>query len=462
MDLEAVCFDADLFLRYGGRGPRYTSYPTALQFTESFDEQTYRDAADASNSGCQPLSLYVHIPFCQSLCYYCGCNKIVTRNAARIQSYLDALHAEIDMQAELFDRRRPVSQIHFGGGTPTYLADSQLIALMNRLAKGFTLATTTDHEFSIEIDPRSTHNETIQLLAQLGFNRVSLGIQDFDSRVQTAINRLQSETDVQRLMDDAHALGYRSVSFDLIYGLPHQSVRSFDRTLDAAIRMGPDRLAVYNYAHLPSRFKGQRLIREEDLPSPKQRLDILRHTIGKLTDAGYVYVGMDHFALPDDDLVTAKRDGSLQRNFQGYSTHAEADLVALGVSAIGKIGNVFAQNTVTTGDYEDAINDGRLAIRKGLVVDDDDQIRARVIHEVMCHDGLDYAAFQSQHGIDIPGYFAAEIRRLEPMANDGLITSSGAGFRVTPKGRLLLRNIAMIFDRHLITESTDRRYSKAI
>ena len=462
MDLEAVCFDPDLFQRYGGRGPRYTSYPTALQFTETFDEQAYRDAARASNTGCRPLSLYVHVPFCKSLCYYCGCNKIVTRNAERIQTYMDALHTEIDMQAELFDKDRPVSQLHFGGGTPTYLTDQQLIDLMTALNNRFTLDSANDHEFSIEIDPRSTHDDTMKLLSELGFNRVSLGIQDFDPQVQIAVNRLQSEADVERLMADVRAFGYRSVSFDLIYGLPHQSVVSFDRTLDAAIRMRPDRLAVYNYAHLPSRFKGQRMIREDELPSPEARIEILRHTIGKLIAAGYVYVGMDHFALPEDDLVQAKRNGTLQRNFQGYSTHSEVDLVALGVSAIGKIGNTFAQNTVTTKDYEDAITSGHLAIRKGLVVDDDDQIRSRVIHEVMCHDGLDYAAFEDQYDVDVRGYFSAEISRLEPLANDGLITTGDEGFQVTPKGRLLLRNIAMVFDRHLMAGNADQRFSKAI
>ena len=462
MDLEAVCFDSDLFERYGGRGPRYTSYPTALQFDDAFDEDAYRAAAAASNASCRPLSLYVHVPFCKSLCYYCGCNKIVTRNAERIQRYLDALHTEIDMQAALFDKRRPVSQLHFGGGTPTYLSDEQLVDLMATLADRFTLDTANDHEFSIEIDPRSTHDDTMELLARLGFNRVSLGIQDFDPQVQLAVNRLQSEDDVARLMDDARAFGYRSVSFDLIYGLPHQSVVSFDRTLDAALRMRPDRLAVYNYAHLPSRFKGQRMIREEDLPTPEARIELLQHTIGKLISAGYVYVGMDHFALPEDDLVKAKRNGTLQRNFQGYSTHSEVDLVALGVSAIGKIGNTFAQNIVTTQDYEDAINDGRLAIRKGLIVDDDDQIRARVIHEVMCHDGLDYQSFGSQYDVDVSNYFADEISRLEPLADDGLITTGDDGFQVTPKGRLLLRNIAMVFDRHLLSGAADQRFSKAI
>ncbi|MEM1434272.1 MAG: oxygen-independent coproporphyrinogen III oxidase [Pseudomonadota bacterium] len=466
MDLEAVCFDPDLFERYGGRGPRYTSYPTALQFDGAFDERAYREATVASAladaEGRRPLSLYVHVPFCKSLCYYCGCNKIVTHNAERIQAYLDALHSEIGMQAQLFDGRRPVSQLHFGGGTPTYLTDQQLVSLMTALGDNFSLDRANDHEFSIEIDPRSTHDETMRLLSELGFNRVSLGIQDFDPQVQLAVNRLQSEQDVERLMEDVRAFGYRSVSFDLIYGLPHQSVASFDRTLDAAIRMRPDRLAVYNYAHLPSRFKGQRMIWEEELPTPTARIELLSHTIGKLTSAGYVYVGMDHFALPGDDLVQAKRNGTLQRNFQGYSTHSEVDLVALGVSAIGKIGNTFAQNYVTTSEYQDAIAAGRLAVCKGLVVDEDDQLRARVIHQVMCHDGLDYAAFGNRFDVDVRGYFADEIKRLAPLAKDELIVLDDRGFKVTPKGRLLLRNVAMVFDRHLASGAADQRFSKAI
>ena len=342
-ELGSVCFDRELFEHYGGRGPRYTSYPTALQFDDAFSELDYRKAALASNADPGLLSIYVHVPFCESLCYYCACNKIVTRNGERIQAYLDSLHSEIAMQAQLFDDDRAVTQLHFGGGTPTYLSDAQLIALMQSLADRFNLRTDGNHEFSIEIDPRSTHDRTMRMLSSVGFNRVSLGVQDFDRQVQDAINRKQSVGDVQRLVDDARELNYRSVSFDLIYGLPNQSVGSFDETLDSVIAMRPDRLAVYNYAHLPARFKGQRMIREQDLPGPGTRLEILQHTIGKLSDAGYVYIGMDHFALPEDDLVQAKKQGTLQRNFQGYSTHADADLVALGVSAISKIGNTFSQ-----------------------------------------------------------------------------------------------------------------------
>jgi len=457
-----ICFDMDLVRRYGGRGPRYTSYPTALQFDPAYTLDDYRRAADASNSSGRPLSLYVHVPFCESLCYYCGCNKIVTRNAPRIQSYVDNLHEEVRMQAELFDRQRVVEQLHFGGGTPTYLSEAQLGELMTRLTTAFQLEHGDTREFSIEVDPRSVHGESMQFLAKLGFNRLSLGIQDFDPYVQQAVNRIQSAEDVQRLLDDARQAGYGSISFDLIYGLPHQTVASFDRTLQRVIQMRPDRLAVYNYAHLPERFKAQRLIREEDLPSGPVKLDILQSTIDRLSDAGYVYIGMDHFALPEDELVIAKRNGTLQRNFQGYSTHGGADLVALGVSGIGHVGNHFAQNTVKTAEYEDLIGRGRLAVTKGAIVDDDDLIRADVIQAIMCQDGLAFDTFDAEHGTEFRSYFADELGRLQPLAEDGLVEVDTGEIRVTPKGRLLLRNVAMIFDRYLSSAANDGRFSRAI
>ncbi len=457
----SVRFDAALVSRYDGRGPRYTSYPTALQFEERFTAARYSNLARKSNATGRPLSLYVHIPFCRSLCYYCGCNKVVTRNADRVRRYLECLREEIRMQAPLFDTARTVEQLHFGGGTPTYLEDGQLADIMEWLSADFRLAG-GEREFSIEIDPRSTHDETIDRLAELGFNRVSLGIQDFDADVQRAVNRIQSPTDVVRLVEDARRCGYRSVSFDLIYGLPRQSVASFDRTLDLVIDMQPDRLAVYNYAHLPERFKGQRMIREADLPSPRQKLDILKHSIEKLIDGGYVYIGMDHFALPRDGLVRAKADGTLKRNFQGYSTHGGCDLVSLGVSAISNIGTSYAQNAVSTIEYEQLIAAGSLPIKKGLVVDADDQIRAAAIHDIMCHDGVDMHAFGERHGVDFHDYFASELARLEPLLDDGLVELTADRIQVTPQGRLLLRNVAMVFDRYLSAGQSDRRFSRAI
>jgi oxygen-independent coproporphyrinogen-3 oxidase len=457
-----VCFDQELIARYDGRGPRYTSYPTALQFDERLTVGQYKMAARTSNESQRPLSLYVHIPFCESLCYYCACNKIVTRTAERVDKYLGHLFREIELQGSLFDDDRIVEQLHFGGGTPTYLSVEQLCGLMTHIAGSFKLDHSNQREFSIEVDPRTVNAATIKVLVDLGFNRLSLGIQDFDPVVQKAVNRIQSAEDVRALVDHSRAAGFESVSFDLIYGLPNQSVESFDRTVDKVIAMQPDRLAVYNYAHLPGRFKGQRMIREEDIPLPETKLQILDHTISRLTDAGYVYIGMDHFALPDDELVKAQNNNTLQRNFQGYSTHRECDLVALGVSAIGHIGNTYAQNTTTTMEYEAMLEAGRLPVKRGIEVDADDQLRAKVIQQLMCHDRLDFADFGARNNIDFKAYFATEVSRLEPLADDGLILLGPEGTQITPKGRLLLRSIAMTFDRYLADDSNDGRFSRAI
>lgn len=457
-----VSFDQDLIVRYGGRGPRYTSYPTALQFDDKFTADDYRAKARESNASDVPLSLYVHIPFCRSLCYYCGCNKIITRNQDRVARYMDMLYREIEMQSGLFDEDRKVEQLHFGGGTPTYLDEQQLAALMAHLRGAFNFDTSDQREFSIEVDPRTVDAERIRELWDLGFNRLSLGIQDFFEDVQKAVNRAQSPAEVQALVDSARAAGFGSISFDLIYGLPLQTGKSFDATLDTVIAMQPDRLAVYNYAHLPRRFKGQRMINADDIPAPETKLDLLHRTIDKLAAAGYIYIGMDHFALPGDELVLAREDGTLQRNFQGYSTHRQCDLVALGVSGIGSIGNMFAQNAISTIEYEEIIESGELPIKKGLIVDDDDLVRAAVIEELMCYDNLSYDDFSAKHGIDFREYFASEIGQLDILEKDGLIELSDAGVRITPEGRLLLRNIAMTFDRYIDLEENDNRFSKAI
>ena len=455
-----IRFDADLVRRYGGRGPRYTSYPTAVQFSDEFRVGQYRDNAVASNAAALPLSLYVHIPFCHELCYYCGCNKIVTRNQQRVSRYLDCLHREIAMQAELFDRARKVEQLHFGGGTPTYINERQLAVLMDRLDADFGLDLGKGHEYSIEVDPRTVDASRIRELAQLGFNRLSLGIQDFDERVQVAVNRRQSVESIEVLVNAARNHGFRSISFDLIYGLPHQTRDSFSRTLEIVASLRPDRLAVYNYAHLPERFKGQRMIRSEDLPGASDKLAILGETVGYLDKVGYHYVGMDHFALPDDDLVVARHQGTLQRNFQGYSTHRDTDLVGLGVSSIGSIGNVYSQNTTTTMSYEATIESGEIPVHKGIVVDVDDLRRASVIQSIMCYDEFRYGDFEAVHGVDPRQYFASEISRLEPLAIDGLVELHADGIGVTDAGRLLLRSIAMVFDRYLGQDEV--RFSKAI
>jgi oxygen-independent coproporphyrinogen-3 oxidase len=454
---ESVCFDLDLIQRYDGRGPRYTSYPTALQFSDKLTVGDYIANAKASNASGAPLSLYFHIPFCHTLCYYCGCNKIVTRNQERVSSYMNNLYREIDMQSELFDRSRVVEQLHFGGGTPTYLDEAQLRDLFRKIGESFTLDDSDKRQYSIEVDPRTVDSNGIRLLTELGFNRLSLGIQDFEPKVQEAVNRMQSADEVTALLDASRSSGFKSISFDLIYGLPHQTVTTFDRTLDTVIGMRPDRFAVYNYAHLPQRFKGQRMINAEDIPAPQTKLDILESTIEKLTGAGYVYIGMDHFALPDDELVLARRNGTLQRNFQGYSTHRYCDLVGMGVSSISSIGNVFSQNSVTTMEYEELIENGQLTVRKGIAVDDDDLVRADAIQSLMCYDELVYDEFNARNGVDFADYFAAEISRLE-----GLIEVSDSNIRITPKGRLLLRNIAMTFDRYIDLAENDNRFSRAI
>ena len=460
--LTGVCFDTELIVRYGGRGPRYTSYPTALQFSDSLTADDYKAHAVASNDSDVPLSLYVHIPFCHSLCYYCGCNKIVTHNQARVDRYLEMLYREIDMQATLFNSGRKIEQLHFGGGTPTYLDRDQLSDLMAHLRNAFNFDESENREFSIEVDPRTVDAGRIRHLAELGFNRLSLGIQDFDPDVQEAVNRAQTPDEVRSLVRSAVDSGFGSISFDLIYGLPHQTVESFNTTLDLVIDMKPDRLAVYNYAHLPQRFKGQRMINSGDIPLPETKLELLHHTIDKLCDAGYVYIGMDHFALPEDELVRARSNGTLQRNFQGYSTHRQCDLISLGVSGIGNIGNMFAQNAITTMEYEALIEKGELPIRKGIEVDDDDLLRADVIQALMCYDSLSFDDFGNEHNIDFREYFADEIKRLAPLAADDLIELDQSGVVITQKGRLLLRSIAMVFDRYIDQSENDNRFSKAI
>jgi oxygen-independent coproporphyrinogen-3 oxidase len=457
-----VSFDEELIKRYDGRGPRYTSYPTALQFHDDFSAGDYRRHAQASNASTRPLSLYVHIPFCKTLCYYCACNKIVTRNAERVKKYLRHLDQEIDMQAKLFDRTRKIEQLHFGGGTPTYLDEAQLRALMDHLREAFNFDESDTHEFSIEVDPRTVDSRMMTILAELGFNRLSLGIQDFDANVQRAVNRIQSTEQVYTLMQDARSNNFSSVSFDLIYGLPHQTVASFDKTLDKALEMRPDRLAIYNYAHLPARFKGQRMINDADIPLPETKLEILHHTIDKLSNSEYVYIGMDHFALPGDDLVLAQDNGTLQRNFQGYSTHRECDLIALGVSAIGNIGNIYAQNTTSTIEYEAILETGQLPISRGIEVDADDLLRADVISQLMCYDRLVFSEFNSLHGINFVHYFRDEVSNLQPLEDDGLVSVDDQEISITPKGRLLLRSIAMVFDRYLGQDLHDGRFSKAI
>jgi len=462
----SVRFDADLVRRYDRPGPRYTSYPTAVQFHDGFREAEYRAAAARTNGATPPapLSLYVHVPFCASPCFYCGCTKVITRSREQAENYLTRLYREIELQAELFDRERVVDQLHFGGGTPTFLNPWQLEDLLKKLDWHFSLRKDDQREFSIEIDPRTCEPDTIDLLARAGVNRMSLGIQDFDPEVQVAVNRVQSPEQTFALMDRARAAGYKSVSVDLIYGLPKQDRGRFERTLDIVIDAKPDRLAVYSYAHLPHMFKPQKRIHAEDLPSGAEKLALLGLTMEKLTTAGYVYIGMDHFALPDDELAVALREGSLHRNFQGYSTHADCDLVALGVSSIGKLGDTYAQNYKTLHDYYQAIDAGHLAVHRGLELNDDDRLRRSVIQSIMCRMRVDFAEVDSAWAVRFEDYFARELAALQPLIADGLLVMRERSFELTPIGRLLMRNVAMCFDAYLPghQQSDTPRFSRAV
>ena len=461
--MHKLVVDPDLIRRYDKSGPRYTSYPTAVEFHGGFTEAEYRAWAKRSNeiTPPRPLSLYFHIPFCDTVCFYCACNKVVTKNRRRAAPYLDHLHREIARQSELFDRKRVVEQLHWGGGTPTFISHEEMQQLMDVTRRHFHLRDDDQGEYGIEIDPREVRTETLALLRRLGFNRLSMGVQDFDPVVQKAVNRLQSEAETVAVLAQARTLGFRSISMDLIYGLPHQSVASFGRTLDKIISAGPDRLSVFNYAHLPEMFKPQRRIRAEDLPSPQEKLNILQLTIERLTQAGYVYIGMDHFARPDDELAVAQRNGTLYRNFQGYSTHAECDLVGLGVTSIGMVGDSYCQNQRTLEEYYAAIDDGHLPVMRGITLNADDKLRREIITQLICHFMLDVSTVEKSHDIRFSEYFSTELADLRVMQQDGLLDMDAGAIRVRPAGKLLIRNICMVIDRYL-REKQQRHFSKVI
>ena len=458
---QQIVFDPDLIKRYDKSGPRYTSYPTAVQFHTGFAEADYRRYAEQSNASGNPLSLYFHIPFCDTVCFYCGCNKVVTKDRTRAAPYLERLHRELELQGALFDRNRTVDQLHWGGGTPTFISHSEMTALMDKTRECFNLRDDDSGEYSIEIDPREVKVDTVALLRKLGFNRMSLGVQDFDERVQRAVNRIQSEQETMAALAAARSEGFKSISLDLIYGLPFQSVVSFSNTLDKILEISPDRLSVFNYAHLPELFKPQRRINAEELPAPQEKLNILQMTIEKLTAAGYVYIGMDHFAKPDDELAVAQRSGTLYRNFQGYSTHADCDLIGLGSTSIGQVGRCYAQNAKELEEYYAAIDAGHLTVFRGVELNDDDVLRRAVITDLICHFHLDKAKVAQQFNIDFDSYFAAELQELTAMQADGLLTVDAGHIQVQPAGKLLIRNICMTFDRYL-REKANQRFSKVI
>ena len=458
-------FDPGLIARYDVNGPRYTSYPAAPQFDAGFGEAQLRAAALASNEDPIPrsLSLYVHVPFCLSPCFYCGCTRIITRDAGRSPFYLQRLHREIELVAPLFDRDRPVLQLHFGGGTPNFLDRAQMAELLETLAQHFSFSRDATREFGIELDPRFCDADYVRALAPLGFNRVSVGIQDFDPEVQVAVNRIQSVAQTRAVLDAARESGFRSASVDLIYGLPKQTLAGFARTLDEVIALAPDRIAAYAYAHLPQRFKAQRQIHAADLPDAATRLRLLGLTVEKLTAAGYRYIGMDHFAREGDELARAQDAGTLQRNFQGYSTHGGCDLIGLGMSAISHIGASYSQNAHDLPGYYAALDAGRLPVARGLALSEDDVIRADAIGLLMCQGRLDIAAFEARHNVDFHLYFDAELRRLRKLARDDLVEIAPHALQVTPRGRYLLRHVGMSFDAYLAREAMPAvRYSRAL
>lgn len=458
-----AAFDIDLVRRYDGHGPRYTSYPTAPHFDAGFDAKQYRLQTEHSNVEAGPLSLYVHLPFCPSPCFYCACTRLITRQPAVIEGYLDHLLREIAMQGVLFNRSRSVEQIAWGGGTPTYLTPSQIAELMTALDRYFTLSRSENREFTVEIDPRTVEADTISTLAELGFNRASLGVQDFDPLVQEAVNRVQPVSQVAEVLAQLRRADFGSINFDLIYGLPKQTPERFADTLREVVVMRPDRIALYSYAHLPSLFKPQKRIVAADLPSPEVKLSLLQRAVETLGEAGYVYIGMDHFALPDDELVAAQREGRLHRNFQGYSTHRGCDLVGMGLSAISSLAGSYSQNDKTLPGYQTIIDEGHLPVVRGMRLHVDDLLRREVIQGLMCHSRLEFADIERRHGILFTEYFAHEMAELAPMEEDGLIFVDPEGIDIRPAGRLLLRSIAMVFDAYLRQhEVSEPRYSKVI
>ena len=457
--MKAIDFDPALIQRYDVNGPRYTSYPTANQFRGGDYRIPYtRALAELENKA--TLSLYVHVPFCATICYYCACNKINTNNHKHADQYIARLIEEMAMHAAFAPADHTIEQLHFGGGTPTFLNDQQMSTVFAALHRYFNLTDCFARDYSIEVDPRKLAPSRIQELARLGFNRMSIGIQDFDPAVQEAVNRIQTADETRSIVDAARGNGFRSISFDLIYGLPRQTVNGFRRTLERVVGLDPDRLSIYSYAHLPQRFKTQRQINAAELPSATVKLDLLETAIDFLSEAGYLYVGMDHFAKPTDTLIQAQVEKRVQRNFQGYTTHGHCPLIALGVSAISAVGPVYCQNAKDLGDYYAAIDSGRLAIERGCVLNDDDVLTRDVIQSLICSFELDLNAFRDRYQIDFREYFELEWPALEDMATQGLVKLTPNRIEVTPIGRFLIRNICMLFDAYLTPQTSG--FSKAI
>lgn len=458
---QKIQFDEALIKRYNQSGPRYTSYPTAVQFDEAFGLNDYKAAAQRSNDSGRGLSLYFHIPFCDTVCFFCACNKVWTRDRSKAAPYLQRLLKEIEMQSKLFDPKRKVEQLHWGGGTPTFINNDEMKQLMDKTRQHFNLYDDDSGEYSIEIDPREANRESVKLLRQLGFNRMSLGVQDFDPKVQKAVNRIQTQAETFEVLEGAREAGFMSVNVDLIYGLPLQTEKGFINTLDRVLEAEPDRFSIFNYAHMPSMFPTQKKMNEADMPSSDEKLAILQASTERLLEAGYVYIGMDHFAKPDDELAVAQRNETLYRNFQGYSTHAECDLVGMGATSISLINNTYAQNRKGLDDYYAAIDAGELAVFRGVELSEDDELRRDVITRLISHFHLNFAKIETQWKVNFKEYFAKEMVNLQPMVEDGLIGLTEDDLYVSAKGRLLIRNICMVFDAYL-KPGAENRFSKVI
>lgn len=453
----SLIWDQDLIQKYNYSGPRYTSYPTALEFNEQFNEQDFLTSVTLYPE--KPLSIYVHIPFCHKLCYFCGCNKMVTRQHHKVTKYLEALKQEIINRAPLF-KNKIVTQMHWGGGTPTYLNDEEIGWLIDVLKDNFQFA--NNLEQSIEIDPREITPKTIDHLALVGFNRLSMGIQDFNQEIQTLINREQDENLIANLIKQARKRDFASISLDLIYGLPKQTVESFTDTLNKVIALSPDRLSVFNYAHLPTRFAAQRKIKDEDLPAAIEKLKILQNSIEQLTQAGYTFIGMDHFAKPTDELAIAQQQGILHRNFQGYTTHGDADLLGLGVSAISMLGDSYAQNQKDLQIYQSEVQKKGNALWKGFTLNQDDKIRRDVIKQLICHFNLNKATIENRYQIKFDDYFAEDLQLLTPLVKDGLVENKADSLIVSAKGQMLIRNICMCFDIYMRKVARQQQFSRVI
>jgi oxygen-independent coproporphyrinogen-3 oxidase len=457
-----LAIDPMLIRKYDVSGPRYTSYPTADRFVDAFGETQFRQWLAKRNIGgiTQPLSLYVHLPFCNTLCWYCACNKVITKDKSQSAQYIKYLEREMGLLSPLLGTGREICQLHFGGGTPTFLSREEMSGLVGAIRKYFSES--EDCERSIEVDPRSAEPGRMESLAQLGFNRCSLGVQDFDPVVQKAVHRIQPEDLTRRVVAEARAAGFRSVNFDLIYGLPKQTIDGFNRTLDKVIELDPDRIALYAYAHLPKMFLPQRRIAEADLPSAETKLQILTLAIGRLTRAGYLYIGFDHFARPDDELAIAQAQGRLQRNFQGYSTRPESDMLGIGVSAIGRVGPTYYQNHKALAEYCGALDAGRLPVTRGLELTQDDLVRRAVIQALACHFRLSIESIELSYLVDFRSYFREEMGELRRLEQEGLVELQDDWIVVTARGRLLVRAVCMVFDRYLRERQQRASYSKVI